>query len=140
MNAKAPNRKTRTPVAHTVAKPAAAAVTARKQPAALAAPPKTRKAAAPSRTKAIPRAPSVASPVAGVSTGKSKQACLISLLQAKAGATIEQMTTLTGWQAHTVRGTISGVLRKKLGLNVACVPSTDSGPSLYRIVGSAVGS
>lgn len=49
------------------------------------------------------------------------------------------MMTLTGWQAHTVRGTISGVLRKKLGLNVTCVPSTEAGPRLYRIVSPAGG-
>jgi hypothetical protein len=48
------------------------------------------------------------------------------------------MMTLTGWQAHTIRGTISGVLRKKLGLNVTCTPSTDSGARLYRIVGASV--
>jgi hypothetical protein len=48
------------------------------------------------------------------------------------------MMTLTGWQAHTVRGTISGVLRKKLGLTVDCQPSSDSGEHLYRIVNSPV--
>ncbi|MFM9917552.1 MAG: DUF3489 domain-containing protein, partial [Rhizobacter sp.] len=48
--------------------------------------------------------------------GTSKQARLISLLNAAPGATLEQMMSLTGWQAHTVRGTISGVLRKRLGL------------------------
>jgi hypothetical protein len=33
------------------------------------------------------------------------------------------MVQLTGWQAHTVRGVISGVLRKKLGLQVSCAES-----------------
>ncbi len=68
----------------------------------------------------------------------SKQARLINLLRAPAGATIEQMTTLTGWQAHTVRGTISGVLRKKRGFTVTCTSQTKSGERRYRIVGSAV--
>ena len=45
------------------------------------------------------------------------------------------MTALTGWQPHTVRGTISGVLRKRLKLNVACI-SEESG-RVYRIVESA---
>ena len=53
------------------------------------------------------------------------------MLRAQPGATIEQMTALTGWQPHTVRGTISGVLRKRLGLNVAC--AAESGVGVYRI-------
>jgi hypothetical protein len=67
-------------------------------------------------------------------TGTSKQAQLIQQLHA--GATIEQMMTLTGWQAHTVRGTISGVLRKRLGLNVMCEACTAGGSRVYRIVGT----
>ena len=43
--------------------------------------------------------------------------------------------TLTGWQAHTVRGAISGVLRKRLGLNVVC-DAVGSEVRRYRIVGS----
>jgi hypothetical protein len=46
------------------------------------------------------------------------------------------MTALTGWQAHTVRGTISGVLRKKLQLNVTCAAEGD-GARVYRIVEGA---
>ena len=62
----------------------------------------------------------------------TKQAALIGLLRAPTGATIQQMIDLTGWQAHTVRGTISGVLRKKLGLNVQSA-SSDAG-RLYRVL------
>lgn len=79
----------------------------------------------------------IAPPVLVEPIGSSKQARLISMLRALPGATIEQMTTLTGWQAHTVRGTISGVLRKKLGLNVTCEVRDGSGRSLYRIVGAS---
>jgi len=43
------------------------------------------------------------------------------------------MTALTGWQPHTVRGTISGVLRKRLRLNVILDPGT----RVYRIVETA---
>ena len=71
-----------------------------------------------------------------VPVGTSKQARLIALLSSAAGASIAQMIALTGWQAHTVRGTISGVLRKRLGLNVACAAG-DSGVSVYRILASA---
>ena len=84
-------------------------------------------------TKLKPKAPTptIAPPVE--SAGASKQARLIALLGAAPGATIAQMMKLTGWQAHTVRGTISGVLRKRLGLNVAC-SAVDGGARLYRIV------
>ncbi len=48
----------------------------------------------------------------------TKQATLIEMLRRPNGATIEQMTAKTGWQAHSVRGAISGTLKKKLGLAV----------------------
>lgn len=67
----------------------------------------------------------------------SKQTQLVTLLQSPAGGTIEQMTALTGWQAHSVRGVISGALRKRLGLNVVRSAGADGSPSVYRIVGSA---
>ena len=67
----------------------------------------------------------------------SKQAQLIAKLREPSGATIQKMMALTGWQAHTVRGTISGVLRKKLGLNVICETSSKSGERIYRIATSA---
>lgn len=63
----------------------------------------------------------------------SKQARLIALLRSPSGGTIEQMSALTGWQPHTVRGTISGVLRKRLGLEVATEPGADGGSRIYRI-------
>lgn len=65
----------------------------------------------------------------------SKQSQLIALLRSAPGATLPQMTELTGWQPHTVRGTISGVLRKKLGLSVSCLAG-ESGVRVYRIVGA----
>lgn len=68
--------------------------------------------------------------------GHSKQARLIAVLNTRTGASIAQMMSLTGWQAHTVRGTISGVLRKKLGLTVNCEATDDSGDRRYRIITS----
>jgi hypothetical protein len=65
----------------------------------------------------------------------SKQSQLIALLQSPTGATIEQMTRATGWQPHTVRGTISGTLRKRMGLVVTC--GGDAGAGVYRIVAAA---
>jgi hypothetical protein len=48
----------------------------------------------------------------------SKQAKLIEMLMRPKGASIDEIVTAFGWQAHTVRGAIAGALKKKLGLNV----------------------
>jgi hypothetical protein len=48
----------------------------------------------------------------------SKQALLIGLLSRSKGATIAEAQQATGWQPHSVRCTISGTLKKKLGLAV----------------------
>ena len=71
---------------------------------------------------------------AAAATPSSKQSRLITLLRSSAGGTLAQMMTLTGWQAHSVRGVISGVLRKKLGLNVHCDAHSEDGARIYRIV------
>jgi hypothetical protein len=49
----------------------------------------------------------------------SKQAKLIEMLKRPEGASIEEIVATFGWQVHTVRGTIAGALKKKLGLAVA---------------------
>lgn len=48
----------------------------------------------------------------------TKQDTLIAMLQTEGGATIDEIVTATGWQPHSVRGAISGVLKKRLGLDV----------------------
>ena len=76
----------------------------------------------------------VASEPAGGSAGPragSKQARVIGLLQRPEGATIDEIASATGWQRHTVRGLISGALKKKLGLHVLS-EGTDRG-RFYRI-------
>jgi hypothetical protein len=62
----------------------------------------------------------------------TKQASLIAMLRAPDGATIEEITTATGWQAHTVRGAIAGALKKKLGLDVTSEKVEGRG-RIYRI-------
>ncbi len=62
----------------------------------------------------------------------TKQALLIDLLKRKKGATIEEIVEATGWQAHSVRGAISGALKKKLGLAVTS-EKREGGPRRYRI-------
>lgn len=63
----------------------------------------------------------------------SKLAALAMALCRPQGATSLQLMLTTGWQPHTVRGAISGMLRKKLGLNVV-LAHNDSGERVYRVV------
>ena len=49
----------------------------------------------------------------------TKQAQIIAMLQRPKGVTVAEMVEATGWLAHTVRGCISGALKKKLGLPIA---------------------
>jgi hypothetical protein len=48
----------------------------------------------------------------------TKQAEIIALIQRPEGASISEIVEVTGWLAHSVRGMISGGLKKKLGLPI----------------------
>lgn len=63
----------------------------------------------------------------------TKLAALVMALRRPQGATSLQLMLATGWQPHTVRGAISGMLRKKLGLNVV-LAHNESGQRAYRVV------
>jgi hypothetical protein len=64
-----------------------------------------------------------------VATGKI--AVLVGLLQQPGGTTIEAMMAATGWQAHSVRGAISGSIKKALG--IAVISEKVDGVRTYRI-------
>lgn len=62
----------------------------------------------------------------------TKLAAIIDAMKRPGGATIAQMMAGTGWQAHTVRGAISGMVRKRLGYEDVSEKGAD-GQRAYRI-------
>ena len=68
----------------------------------------------------------------GINPPATKQAAMIDLLKRPKGARISDLMKATGWQAHSVRGAISGTLKKKLGLTVTSEPIEGRG-RVYRI-------
>lgn len=62
----------------------------------------------------------------------TKLAALVVALRRPQGATNLQLMLATGWQPHSVRGAISGLLRKRLGLNVVLTRNA-AGERVYRI-------
>jgi len=50
-----------------------------------------------------------------------KSTQIVSLMQRQNGASIAELMKATGWQAHSVRGFISGTLKRKQGLVVNSV-------------------
>jgi hypothetical protein len=63
----------------------------------------------------------------------SKQARVIAMLKSRAGATIAAMMKATGWQQHSVRGFLAGVVRKRLNLKLGS--RNVEGERVYQITG-----
>ena len=86
-------------------------------------------------SSAAPRKPrskkgsEVAATPARAAGGKLAQ--LVEMLKRPEGATVEAMSAATGWQAHSVRGAMSGALKKKAGHNIVS-EKTEAG-RIYRI-------
>lgn len=94
-------------------------------------------AAAPDEAQADPPAtdtPSrpVPAPTAPAPREGTKQAALIALLQRPEGASLTEAAAALEWQPHTLRGAISGALKKRLGLAVS-VEKIDGRGTVYRI-------
>src|SRR5262245_20619320 len=67
-----------------------------------------------------------------VAAGTTKLAQLESLLRRPEGATLDQISASIGWQAHSVRGAMSGTLKQKQGLTITSDKAED-GQRVYRI-------
>ena len=82
----------------------------------------------------VPRGSAQAEPVTKLPTPRAgtKQALLITMLQAPDGATMEEIIVATRWLAHTARGAMSGALGKKLGLAVTSAREEGRG-RVYRL-------
>ncbi|MEZ5879426.1 MAG: DUF3489 domain-containing protein [Nitratireductor sp.] len=66
----------------------------------------------------------------------TKAATVLALLRSKHGASIDEMTRATGWQVHSVRGFLSGTVKKRMGLTLGSEVD-NSGTRRYRIAGGA---
>jgi hypothetical protein len=65
----------------------------------------------------------------------TKQSAAIEMLRSPGGATIAVLTKATGWQPHSVRGFLAGVVRKRLKLDLRS--AVVEGVRIYRITGGA---
>jgi len=80
------------------------------------------------------RIPTPGEPKSKKAVAGSKQLRVITMLRSPDGATIAAMMKTTGWQQHSVRGFLAGIVRKKLKLNLDS--KKIDGSRFYRIKGA----
>jgi hypothetical protein len=80
------------------------------------------------------KATKAASTTNGAPTARegSKKAIVLDMLKRPEGATLKDIMAATSWQAHSVRGFISGSLGKKMGLTVESFKRPD-GVRAYKV-------
>ena len=93
-------------------------------------------AAAKKEAPASKKAPKAAKPASTKESGtlrpESKGAKVLDLISRPKGASLAEIMKATGWQAHSVRGFISGTLGKKLGIKVNSAKRED-GERIYSL-------
>jgi hypothetical protein len=92
---------------------------------------------APKKAKKAPKAKAAKKPPKGAKKAHgardgSKTAKILDLLKRSNGATLAQLMTASGWQPHSVRGFLSGTIRKKMGITVASTKAED-GERIYQV-------
>jgi len=95
------------------------------------APRKAKSAYKATKGKQGKRAPKGRQKAAPVREG-SKTAKVLGMLRQTKGATLKELMKATGWQAHSVRGFLSGALGKKMGLALESTKAED-GERFYKI-------
>jgi hypothetical protein len=70
--------------------------------------------------------------IGGATNQGSKTCTILELLKRPTGATLKELMKATGWQPHSVRGFLSGTLKKRMGTPVESFKSAD-GHRTYRV-------
>lgn len=96
--------------------------------------PKAQKVEVAPKAKALPKVTGTTPLKTGQS--ESKQDRLVSMLRSPTGATIATMMSVTGWQQHSVRGFLAGVVRKRLKLKLESEAS--DGNRTYRVIDAGI--
>ena len=85
------------------------------------------------KTEAASNAPATAkSPKKPSKPKPSKSHKILTLLRRPNGATVAELSKATNWQTHSVRGFLSGTVKKRMGLKVFS-ERDDKGARRYKI-------
>ena len=69
---------------------------------------------------------------------KSKKQTCLDLLTRSKGASIAELQTVTGWQAHSVRGFLSGTVKKMAAIRLETL-TPEGAPRRYHVIALAKG-